>query len=119
MSLVPRNEVPAYLSAADYAYSFVRPTPTGLFQCPIKHGEYWACGLPFITPDRISDDHEVIRASGGGALLSHDLSNIRACHVEMGTILSDPHYRDKVRALAVKHKGLSMAADVYSDGRSR
>ena len=114
VGIVPRAEVPAYLSAADYAYSFVRPHPTGPFQCPIKHGEYWACGLPFIVPDQISDDCKVMREFGGGALLRHDLSNIRACHVEMAAILADPQYRDEVRELAVRHKGIRLAGDVFS-----
>ena len=114
VGIVPRAEVPAYLSAADYAYSFVRPHPTGPFQCPIKHGEYWACGLPFIVPDQISDDCKVMREFSGGALLKHDLSNIRACHVEMAAILADPQYRDEVRELAVRHKGIRLAGDVFS-----
>ena len=105
VGLVTTDEVPAYLSAADFAYSFVRPTPAGPFQCPIKHGEYWAAGLPFMTPARISDDHEVIRDSGGGALLAHDLSNLRECHEEIGGIISQEGYRARVQQLAQKFKG--------------
>jgi glycosyltransferase involved in cell wall biosynthesis len=52
-----RNQVPAYLSAADIAISAVRPNPSKRFCSPIKHGEYWACGLPVIIPDGISDDY--------------------------------------------------------------
>ena len=114
IGVVPRHEIPAYLSAADYAYSFARPRPTGSFQCPIKHGEYWACGLPFIVSDGISDDCEVIRTSGGGAVLEHDLSNIRASHAAMAAIMANPLYRNETRELALRHKGIPLAANVFS-----
>jgi hypothetical protein len=58
-----------------------------------------------MTPARISDDHEVIRDSGGGALLAHDLSNLRECHEEIGGIISQEGYRARVQQLAQKFKG--------------
>lgn len=111
---VPKEEVAAYLSAADFAYSFVKPTPTGLFQSPVKHGEYWACGLPFITPDQISDDCEIIQSEGGGAVLSHDLSNIDACHEAILELIINPGYREEIRKLALKYKNESIIDDVLS-----
>jgi len=101
---VARGEVPGYLSAADFAYSFVRPHAASPFQCPIKHGEYWACGLPFIAPDRIGDDYSVIATEGGGANLDHDLGNVRECHATIGRMLAVPDYRASIRKLAVRHK---------------
>lgn len=52
-----REQVPSYLSAADIAFSGVRQNPSKRYCSPIKHGEYWACGLPIIIPDGISDDY--------------------------------------------------------------
>lgn len=52
-----RDEVPAYLSAADIAFCGIRPIPSRRYSSPIKNGEYWACGLPVIIPDGISDDY--------------------------------------------------------------
>ena len=51
-----REQVPSYLSAADIGFSGVRQYPSKRFCSPIKHGEYWACGLPVVVPDGISDD---------------------------------------------------------------
>jgi len=111
---VARSEVPAYLSAADFAYSFVRPHAASLFQCPIKHGEYWACGLPFITPDGIGDDCRVIEAEGGGANLNRALTNIRRCHETIATMMAKPDYRDSIRQLAVKYKSVAIIDEVLS-----
>ncbi len=110
---VARTEVPAYLSAADFAYSFVRPHAASLFQCPIKHAEYWACGLPFITPDKIGDDCRVIENEGGGANLDHDLTDIRRCHEVIAAMMAKPDYRDSVRRLAVKYKSADIVDRVF------
>ena len=56
-----REQVPSYLSAADIAFSGVRQYPSKRYCSPIKHGEYWACGLPVIVPDGISDDYLLVR----------------------------------------------------------
>jgi hypothetical protein len=111
---VPRGEVPAYLSAADFAYSFVRSRATSTFQCPIKHGEYWACGLPFISADKVADDSYIIDTEGGGANLNHDLSNIRDCHEKIAGIIADPNYRTTTRELAVRYKSTDIIDDVFS-----
>ena len=104
IKLVPRHEVPAYLSAADFAYSFHRPNAASVFLCPIKHGEYWACGLPFVVPEGVGDDSGIIRREGGGANLGASLLNARACHEEIGKIIAEPGYRGHIRDLANRHK---------------
>ncbi|MBX7131449.1 MAG: glycosyltransferase [Fimbriimonadaceae bacterium] len=113
--LVPRRDVPGYLSAADFAYSFHRPNPFSRFLCPIKHGEYWACGLPFIVPDGVSDDSEVIVNEGGGAVLYPSLTNLRDCHEAIARIVAKPDYRASIRQLAVRHKGVNIIHDVFSE----
>jgi glycosyltransferase involved in cell wall biosynthesis len=57
---VSHSEVPHYLSAADFAFSFVRPAESRKFCSPIKHGEYWANGLPIIMGEGIGDDSDII-----------------------------------------------------------
>jgi hypothetical protein len=111
---VARAEVPAYLSAADFAYSFVRPHAASLFQCPIKHAEYWACGLPFIAPDEIGDDSSVITREGGGANLDRGLTNIRRCHEAVARIIAKPDYRASVRRLALRYKDARLIDEVWS-----
>ena len=62
---VPHMDVPNYLSAADIALSLIKSTPLRRFCSPIKHGEYWANGLPIIVPDGIGDDSNLIEGDGG------------------------------------------------------
>lgn len=52
-----KNEVPAYLSAADIGFCGIRPLPSRRYSSPIKNGEYWACGLPVLIPKGVSDDY--------------------------------------------------------------
>ncbi len=68
--LVPHATVPAYLSAADFAFSLITSTPMRAFCCPIKHGEYWANGLPVMMPEGIGDDSELVIKYHNGVLLS-------------------------------------------------
>lgn len=52
-----KEDIPSYLSAADFGLVPVRQKPSKRFCSPIKDGEYWACGLPIIIPEGISDDY--------------------------------------------------------------
>ena len=56
-----KEDVPAYLSASDIGFCAVRPIPSQRYSSPIKNGEYWACGLPIIIPEGVSDDFILVR----------------------------------------------------------
>jgi hypothetical protein len=66
VDFVNPSEVPKYLSAADFAISLVRSTESSIYCSPIKHGEYWANGLPIMMEANIGDDSEIIEKSGNG-----------------------------------------------------
>jgi hypothetical protein len=57
---VALHDVPSYLSAADFAYSLHKPTPSKIAISPIKNAEYWANGLPVIMPNGIGDDSALL-----------------------------------------------------------
>lgn len=59
---VPHLEIPHYLSASDFAFSFVKPAPSRKYCSPIKDGEYWANGLPILMGEDIGDDSRLIEA---------------------------------------------------------
>jgi len=63
------DEVPKYLSAADFAFSTIKSIPALQYCSPIKYGEYWAAGLPMITTLLEGDDARIIREERGGYLL--------------------------------------------------
>lgn len=92
------DEVPDYLSAADFAFSPIRSTPFRRYCSPIKNGEYWACGLPVLTHHNIGDDSEILLESGLGVVMEiTDQSN-----VPWDTLrnLIDDDYRSEIRKLA-------------------
>jgi glycosyltransferase involved in cell wall biosynthesis len=61
-----RDQIPDYLSAADFGLVPVRQFPGKRFCSPIKDGEYWACGLPIIIPEGISDDYLIAQSENIG-----------------------------------------------------
>ncbi|MDN4164763.1 hypothetical protein QWY31_04575 [Cytophagales bacterium LB-30] len=64
-----RKDIPGWLSACDLAISAIRPIPSRRFSSPIKHGEYWAIGLPVIVPAGISDDYLLVEEKQIGYVL--------------------------------------------------
>lgn len=65
-----RDQVPALLSASDAAVCAVRQKPSKRFCSPIKDGEYWACGLPILIPEGISDDYLFARQKNIGVVIN-------------------------------------------------
>ena len=65
---VPHDTVAHYLSAADFAFSTIKPAPSRKFCSPIKHGEYWANGLPVVVTNDAGDDDKITAASGMGVV---------------------------------------------------
>lgn len=57
---VPHADVPAYLSAADFAFSTIKPAPCRKYCCPVKDGEYWANGLPVLLEPGIGEDRKSV-----------------------------------------------------------
>ncbi|MBL7848366.1 MAG: glycosyltransferase [Cyclobacteriaceae bacterium] len=113
---VPHREVPRYLSLADFALTPVKPVPTKRYCTPIKDGEYWAMGLPVVIPDGISEDSEIIRAENAGVVLRElNAEAYRSALTELEVLMAEPRaeLRNRIRALAVKHRNFSIAEKVY------
>lgn len=92
VSRVKHSEVPAFLSAADFAISTIKSRQSMAYCSPIKHGEYWAADLPILTTLSIGDDADIIRRERGGVILSSNdpqperkISELEACIQERRT----------------------------------
>lgn len=72
-SSVPHDLVNEYLSASDFAFCCIRPSPSRKYCSPIKNGEYWANGLPILIERGIGDDSAIVEAEGGGVILEGDV----------------------------------------------
>lgn len=110
--LAAHEEVAAYLSAADFAFSPIRPAPSRRFCSPIKDGEYWAMGLPILLPDGVGDDSDIIRQSGAGGVIveGNDSAHIVKALQQIETQLQQPQ---ACRALAEKHRSMELQAAAY------
>ena len=63
------DQIPAYLSAADLAVSFIKPSYSKLASSPTKIPEYLIAGLPVVCNSGIGDCDEVIRDDKVGVLI--------------------------------------------------
>lgn len=109
------TDVPGYLSAADIALSPIRPADCRRFCSPIKNGEYWACGLPILSPEGIGDDSDIIHKNPiAGAIF--DLAQpdtIPKATQHLLDILANPQHREQIRQIAIQHRHFDTQKAVY------
>jgi glycosyltransferase involved in cell wall biosynthesis len=112
---VPHHEVPAYLSAADFAFATIKPAACRLFCSAIKIGEYWANGLPVLLPPGIGDDSAIVEAEGGGAVFDlTEPTRLLAAIGQLDAIWRVPGSRERIRELALQHRALERAHQAYA-----
>jgi glycosyltransferase involved in cell wall biosynthesis len=63
------EEIPAYLSAADVAISFIKACYSKQASSPTKIAEYLACGLPIISNSGVGDLDALIEGEKVGVIL--------------------------------------------------
>ncbi len=116
---VPARMVPSYLSAADAALSFNKPSFSKLASSPTKNGEYLACGLPLIINAGIGDSDALIDDWNAGVMLE-DFTDSE--YAEAGTFIeamaAKPGTRKAARAIAerlfdLQTVGVERYADLY------
>ncbi|MFZ1618020.1 MAG: glycosyltransferase [Flavobacteriales bacterium] len=114
---VPHEQVPQWLSAADIAFSTIRYIPNGLYQSPVKDGEYWANGLPILLTTGVSDDHQIIlREPWAGAIF--DLGqpgSVQAALKHMADLFHAGVDRERIMGLAREYRSIDIARSVYAE----
>lgn len=105
---VPPEKVPAYLSTADFAISFIASGRSSFAVSPTKMAEYLATGLPVVYNAGIGDLDELQREGVGVVISGFDSSDYDRASQQMLTLLED---RDGVamrcRKLALEQFSLS------------
>lgn len=115
------EEVPAYISAADFGLVAVPPTPAQRFRSPIKVGEYLCCGLPYLTCRGVSEDDRIAEEYNVGVVVT-EFSAAEAGRVSpriAAFLAEDDHtLRMRCRQAGVTYRGLgqylSVADEIFS-----
>jgi glycosyltransferase involved in cell wall biosynthesis len=98
---VKPEEVPAYLRAADFAISFIKPCYSKLSSSPTKIAEYLAAGLPIVCTAGIGDTDAMIAGDRVGVLLHRfDRQAYREALESVEALRRDPGVADRCRASA-------------------
>jgi len=106
-----RNQVPEYLSIADYALFFIKPCYSKISSSPTKHGELMAMGIPVITNTGVGDVAEIVRESNSGILIeSFDDTGMDKA---VNEILTLKFNRESIRESAFTFYSLDKAVQTY------
>jgi len=114
---VPHTKVPEYLSAADFAFSLIRTSPSRKYCSPIKNGEYWANGLPILLTKGVGDDEDIILQNKAGVILDVEQeNNSEVALAEIKDIIRQDReiLAKKISLLADRHRNFKIIADGYS-----
>jgi hypothetical protein len=115
---VPHEMVPSLLSAADFAFSSIKPGPSRRFCSAIKHGEYWANGLPVIMEEGIGDDSEIIKVSGSGVVLpASGTDRYKQAFRKISKMLEQGRMAlyPGIRSLATRYRSEAMIKTIYDE----
>jgi glycosyltransferase involved in cell wall biosynthesis len=108
------SDVPSYLSAADFAFSLHKPTSVSMFLSPIKNGEYWASGLPVLSPPRIGDDSDIILVEHVGVVFKEDLSDTSDAFTRISKMINIEERVDgHIRQTAIKYRDFTSIRSFY------
>lgn len=114
---VLHSEIPFFLSASDFAFSFVKPANCRKYCSPIKDGEYWANGLPILIPDNIGDDSDIIKNTAlAGAIFSLDDLTLKQSFESIKNMISLFNRGErarKIEKIAQDNRDFSIAQFVY------
>ncbi|HYG18472.1 MAG TPA: glycosyltransferase [Ohtaekwangia sp.] len=110
---VLHHEVADYLSAADFAFSTIRPAPSRIYCSPIKNGEYWANGLPVLLEDNIGMDSDIIKNEGGGVLM--DMTKPNEAFLKIKALLKTPRevLASEIQHIAYKYRRIELVKEAY------
>lgn len=111
---VPHDQVNSYLNAADLALSFINSGPWSFACSAIKHGEYWACGLPLLMPPGVGDEASWLESERAGAIAPfNDQQAVRAVAKRLLPILSESGHRQRIRKIGLRERGAEPLRQVY------
>jgi glycosyltransferase involved in cell wall biosynthesis len=115
ISQVSHKNIPGYLNTAHAGLAFYKPGYSRKGCCPIKVGEYLACGLPVIINEGVGDIDQIIRKEGVGAVIPSfiDSQYIEAID-KIKELLKEPFIlRQRCRTVAEDYFSLDKSIEKY------
>lgn len=113
---VAHGDMPRWLSAADYAFSTYRGTPSSAFLSPVKNGEYWANGLPVLLTRGVSDDSALIEAEPlAGAVFDPAGEDLDAALEHIGDLLTRSDQRMLTATFGARARPSSALEHAYRE----
>jgi hypothetical protein len=113
---VKHYEMPAYLSAGDFAFATIKPGPSRKYCSSVKIGEYWANGLPVILTEGVGDEDQLIRKNPRAGVLFHPATMEKKSKEIFGTIselVAFGRESNQLAKLAREHRNPQLAVDAY------
>jgi hypothetical protein len=109
------EDVPAYLSAADFAFALYKKLPSNRYLSPIKVGEYWAIGLPVLLTEGTGDDAEIILENKAGDCFDPIKNNTVGALVTIKKLLDEDRnsLRERINLLAHRYRNFEICKVVY------
>lgn len=114
---VKHTEVPDYLSASDFAFSTIKPSPSRIFCSAIKNGEYWANGLPILVTEGVGDDTDIIsKENSGGAVYNLAKNNLEEAILQIKDLVlykTRDQNNKEISVLAEKYRNFDLLKNSY------
>ena len=115
---VSYNEVSVYLSACDLGFIYYKKAFSNIGRCPTKLGEYWACGLPAISPAEVGDVEKIFERypNSGVTVANWTKTEIQNCLLQ---VLDFPVNKKLLREAATDYfaleKGVAFYKNLYTE----
>jgi glycosyltransferase involved in cell wall biosynthesis len=117
----PPERIGSFLAAADFAISFIKPSPSKIASSPTKMGEYLAAGLPVVSNAGIGDVDALIASDNTGVIVPEfTAAAYRQAVPDLTALLIDPACRQRCiesarRRLSLHQVGVPKYLQVYSE----
>ncbi len=102
----PHDQVGAYLSACDFAISFIEPSPSKMASSPTKIGEYLAAGLPILSTAGVGDLDSLLTPEVAAVIHEHAPFAYRQGLAQVARLIADPRTAKRCRSLADRELSL-------------
>lgn len=114
VKVVSHENVNYFLNAADFAISFINPGPWSFACSAIKHGEYWAAGLPVLMPPGIGDERDWLEEEIAGVFVNfRSKESVVFSFLRILEIIAKPGSRERISAIATRYRGFTHQERAY------